>query len=98
MLRAANSIYSPHFAVWPKKRSILESTVCHLAACIVIIMWILQYIYFFAIAYFYLELDKAQKRVGPTKDSVKFITLVLQRLESPSCSWVFLGVADRYFY
>ena len=33
MLRAANSIYSPHFAVWPAKRSVLERVVCHLAAC-----------------------------------------------------------------
>ena len=97
MLRAANSIYSPHFAVWPKKRSVLESAVCHLAACSDNNVDSPIYI-FFAIAYFYLELDKAQKRVGPTKDSVKFITQGLQRLESPSCSWVFLGVADRYFY
>ena len=33
MLRAANSIYSPHFAVWPAKRSVSEMAVCHLAAC-----------------------------------------------------------------
>ena len=33
MLRAANSIYSPHFAVWPAKRSVLEKTVSHLTAC-----------------------------------------------------------------
>ena len=33
MLRAANSIYSPHFAIWPAKRSVLERAVCHLAAC-----------------------------------------------------------------
>ena len=33
MLRAANSIYSPHFAVWPAKRSALERAVCHLAVC-----------------------------------------------------------------
>ena len=33
MLRAANSIYSLHFAVWPAKRSVLERAVCHLAAC-----------------------------------------------------------------
>ena len=33
MLRAANSIYSPHFAVWPAKRSVLERAVCYLAAC-----------------------------------------------------------------
>ena len=33
MLRAANSIYSLHFAVWPAKRSFLERVVCHLAAC-----------------------------------------------------------------
>ena len=25
MLRAANSIYSQHFAIWPAKRSVLES-------------------------------------------------------------------------
>ena len=28
-----NSVYSPHFAVWPVKRSVLERAVCHLAAC-----------------------------------------------------------------
>ena len=33
MLRAANSIYSAHFAVWPTKRSVLERAVCYLAAC-----------------------------------------------------------------
>ena len=33
MLRAANSIYSLHFAVWPTKTSFLERAVCHLAAC-----------------------------------------------------------------
>ena len=33
LLRAANSIYSPHFAVWPAKRSVSEMAVCHLAAC-----------------------------------------------------------------
>ena len=33
MLRPANSIYIPHFAVWPAKRSVLERAVCHLAAC-----------------------------------------------------------------
>ena len=35
MLRAVklNSIYSPHFAVWPAKRNVLERAVCHLAAC-----------------------------------------------------------------
>ena len=33
MLQAANSIYSPHFATWPAKRSALETAVCHLAAC-----------------------------------------------------------------
>ena len=33
MLLAANSIYSPHFAIWPAKRSVLERPVCHLAAC-----------------------------------------------------------------
>ena len=32
MLRAANSIYSPHFAVWPAKRRVLKREVCHLAA------------------------------------------------------------------
>ena len=32
MLRAANSIYSPHFAVWPTKRRVLKREVCHLAA------------------------------------------------------------------
>jgi len=42
---------------------------------VVIIMWILQHIYFFAIAYFSLESDNAQKSVGPTKDSVRCITL-----------------------
>ena len=31
MLRAATSIYSPNFAVWPAKRSVLERAVCHLA-------------------------------------------------------------------
>ena len=33
MLRAANSIYSPHFAIWPAKRSVSEMAVCQLAAC-----------------------------------------------------------------
>ena len=33
MLQAANSIYSPHFAIWPAKRNALEKAVCHLAAC-----------------------------------------------------------------
>ena len=33
MLRAANSIYSLHFAIWPAKRSVLERAVCHLATC-----------------------------------------------------------------
>ena len=33
MLRAANSIYSPHFAVWLAKRSVSEMAVCQLAAC-----------------------------------------------------------------
>ena len=33
MLRPANSIYIPHFAVWPAKRSVLERAVCRLAAC-----------------------------------------------------------------
>ena len=33
MLRAANSIYSPHFTVWPAKRSVLDRAVCHLAEC-----------------------------------------------------------------
>ena len=28
-----HSIYSPYFAVWPAKRSVLERAVCHLAAC-----------------------------------------------------------------
>ena len=32
MLRAANSIYSPHFAVWRAKRSVSEMAVCQLAA------------------------------------------------------------------
>ena len=32
MLRAANSIYSPHFAIWPAKRSVSEMAVCQLAA------------------------------------------------------------------
>ena len=36
---------------------------------------ILQNMYFFAIAYFSLELDNAQKSVGPTKASVRCITL-----------------------
>ena len=31
-------------------------------------------IFFFAIAYFSLELENAQKSVGPTKDSVRCIT------------------------
>ena len=29
-LHSPNSIYSPHFAVWPAKRSVLEKAVCHL--------------------------------------------------------------------
>ena len=33
MLRAANSIYSPYFAVWFAKRSLLERAVCYSAAC-----------------------------------------------------------------
>ena len=35
MLRAVklNSIYSPHFGVWPAKRNVLERAVCHLAVC-----------------------------------------------------------------
>ena len=33
MLRTANSTYSPHFAVWPAKRSVSEMAVCRLAAC-----------------------------------------------------------------
>ena len=33
MLRPANSIYIPHFAVWPAKRSVLARAVCRLAAC-----------------------------------------------------------------
>ena len=33
MLWAANSIYSPDFAVWPMKNSISERAVCHLATC-----------------------------------------------------------------
>ena len=36
MLRPANSIYRPHFAVWPaKKRRFRDQkrAVCHLAAC-----------------------------------------------------------------
>ena len=33
MLRATNSIYSPYFAVWPPKRSVLERELGHLAAC-----------------------------------------------------------------
>ena len=33
MLRPANSIYIPHFAVWLAKRSVLERAVCRLAAC-----------------------------------------------------------------
>ena len=33
MLRAANSIYSPHFAVWLAKRSVSERVVCHFAVC-----------------------------------------------------------------
>ena len=33
MLGAANSIYRPHFAVWPAKRNVLERTVSHLTAC-----------------------------------------------------------------
>ena len=33
MLRAANSIYRSHFAVWPAKRSVLERAVCHLTTC-----------------------------------------------------------------
>ena len=32
VLRATNSIYSPHFAVWPPKRSVLERELGHLAA------------------------------------------------------------------
>ena len=32
MLRAANSIYSPHFAVWRAKRRVSEMAVCQLAA------------------------------------------------------------------
>ena len=32
MLRAANSIYSLHFAVWRAKRSVSEMAVCQLAA------------------------------------------------------------------
>ena len=33
MLHPANSIYIPHFAVWPAKRSVIEWAVCRLAAC-----------------------------------------------------------------
>ena len=33
MLRAANSIYSSQFAVWPANRSVLKRAVCHLASC-----------------------------------------------------------------
>ena len=33
MLHPANSIYIPHFAVWPAKRSVIERAVCRLAAC-----------------------------------------------------------------
>ena len=54
---------------------------------------ILQNMYFFAIAYFSLELDNAQKSVGPTKASVRCITLgshnnwkVLILLLGVSCS------------
>ena len=32
MLHPANSIYIPHFAVWPAKRSVIERAVCRLAA------------------------------------------------------------------
>ena len=32
-MRAADSIYSPDFAPWPAKRSVLEGAVCHLAPC-----------------------------------------------------------------
>ena len=33
MLHPANSIYIPHFAVWPAKRSVIERAVCRLATC-----------------------------------------------------------------
>ena len=41
MLRAANSIYRLHFAVWPAKRGVLDRAVCHLDARVVIIIGIL---------------------------------------------------------
>ena len=88
MLRAANSIYSPHFAIWPEERNILERAVCHLAACSD--NNVDSAIFFFChCLYFSLELGNAQKNMGPTKDSVRCITLRLHNnwkvLLAPGC-------------